>query len=461
MRYSDRVLVALSTLLLTGVIANAPGISEVVHTRSATATFTAKHELRLLDGKIWWRPRSSTASALEPWTLMPPEGVPAPRWRLAAARKKLGLRGTVKAGAFDAPTRIIAISADGDDLIAVDGNRRVFHTRLSAIAWQDRFGPSARGAPLRIPGGSTVSLSHRAQPWVDIDGNTHGSSEDVTTLYALSVDGARLWFADRREWPRFEGEMCLPERGAFRARALGASASTVAVLDDAGRVFTRRADFDTLGHDATAFYSWRRERRTGARSVVRSLPAEPWRAQPPLPGAFAPEVTVVPLGSEPGARELRVAAHGGYWAKGILADAWRFVPTGVPRADVRSAAPVSPGTRGRDVTLSGVAPWHDAETRLELFDPVCPPARLVVEREGERVVLELWMRENLAVLKKGDELSGALLFPGTARGALANDVRGLLGDNMVEVTIDIEPRRVTVRPANPTRAEPRLVFSRR
>lgn len=461
MRYSDRVLVGLTTLLLTGAIASAPGISEVVHTKSATATFTSKHELRLLDGKIWWRPRSSAVLALEPWVLMPPDGVPAPRWRLAAARQKLGLRGTVKAGVFDAPARVVAIAADGDDLIAVDGNRRVYHTRLSAIAWQDRFGATGRGAPLRIAGGSGVALSHRAQPWIDIDGNGHGGTEPVTTLYALSVDGSRLWFTDRREWPRFDDEMCLPERGAFRARAMGAAASTVAVLDDAGRVFTRQADFDSLGHDGAAFYSWRRERRTGARSTVRSLPPQPWRAQPPLPGAFAPEVSVVPLGRDGAGRELRVAAHGGYWAKAILADAWRFVPTGVPRVDVRQAAPTPSRGRGRDLTLVGAVPWHDADTRLELFDPVCPPAQLVVERDGERVVLELWMRENLAGLKNGEELSGALLFPGAARGALANDVRGLLGDTLVEVTIDIEPRRVTVRPANPTRAEPRLVFSRR
>lgn len=460
MRYTEPVLGALSSLVLSTWIATAPGISEAVHTKSATATFTATHELRLEGGRIWWRPRSATASALEPWALLPPDGVPAPRWRMAAAKKKLGLRGTVKDGAFDVPYRLVAIAADGDDLIAVDATRRVFHTRLSAIEWRDRFGPGDAGGLLRIPIGPAPTMSERRVPWIDIDGNTHPAQESVSTLYTLSADGSHLYFGDRRGWPRLDGEMCLPERGAFRARAVAASASVVAVLDDGGRVFTRLADFDSLGSDPQAHYSWRRERRSGTRSDVRSLPPEPWRAQPPLPGAFAPEVTVLQVGREQAARELRVPAHGGYWRKPVLGDSWSFVATGLPRADTQVPAGLPPRGPRRDVAMAG-ATWHGAETRLELFDPVCPPAQVIVERDGERVVLELWMRENLARLPKGDEMSGALLFPSSARGALANDVRALLGDTMVEVNVGIDGRKVTVRSANATRAEPRLTFTRR
>lgn len=454
------MLVGLSSLLLVAWIANAPGISEVVHTKSATAAFTAGHELRLVDGRIYWRPRSATASALEPWALLPPDGVPAPRWRLAAAKKKLGLRGTVKDGIFDASARLIAIAADGDDLIAVDETRRVYHTSLSAIEWRDRFGAGTARAPLKIPVGATVAMSRRVHPYADIDGNLHPTSEGVATVYALAADGSRLLFADRRQPARFDGEMCLPERGAYRARSLSASASTVAVLDDAGRVFTRLADFDTLGSDASAYYSWRRERRSGARGSVRSLPPEPWRAQPPLPGRFVPEVTVLQVGRDHAARELRVTADGGFWAKPLLGDAWRFVTTGVPRPDAREPGKLPPRGLRRDIALPG-AVWQGADTRLEQFDPVCPPAQVIVERDGERVVLELWMRENLAALPRGREMTGALLFPSSARGSLANDVRALLGDTMVEVKIDIDARRVTVRSANETRAEPRLTFSRR
>lgn len=445
---------------MVGWLAAAPGISEVVRTKSANATFTDAFELRLVDGKIWWRPRSTTASALEPWTLFPKDGVPTPPSKLAAVKERLGLRGTVRAGAFDAAARLVAIAADGDDLVAVDERQRVYTTRLDRVRWSDRFAPGPRGAPLRVPSGSRIAMSVRRQPYLDVDGNAHAPDGEVATLYALTSDGARLLFSDRRDKNRLEDELCLPERGAFRGAALAATASTVAVLDDAGRVFTRLADYDSLGHDGHAFYSWRRERRTGARSEVRSLPPEPWREQPPLPGPFARELTVLAAGPSAGARELRVPTDGGYFHKPMQGGAWAKVVTGVARHDVAPAAALP--TRGprRTKMLPG-AIWHGASTRLQQFDPVCPPAEVVVERDGERVMLELWMRENLERLAHGRELSGALVLPASAKGALATDLRALLGDTTVEVKIDIDERRVSVRSANRTRSEPRLSFTRR
>ena len=447
-------------MVLAAVAVATPAISDVVRIKSATATFTSAHELRLVDGKIWWRPRSATASALEPWALLPPGGVPAPRSMIAETREKLGLRGAIRGAPFERPAPLLAISADGDDLIAVDARRHVYFTKLSKVDWSDRFGAGPRTSPLRIPAGATVALSVRRQAYADIDGNLHPTPEAVSTLYALSADGTSLQFADRRRPTHFDGEMCLPERGAFRGSAMSAQASTVAVLDDAGRVFTRLADFDSLGNDPKASYSWRREHRTGARSDVRSLPPEAWRAQPPLPGPFAREITILQTGHDDAARELRVPTKNGYYAKLILDDAWRLVPTGVPRADAGPPSRVPPRVPRRGMTLAG-ALWQGATTRIEQFDPLCPPAQVIVERDDERVTLELWTRENLDHLVRGREMSGALLFPSSARGALANDVRALLGDTMVEVKIDIDERRITVRSANQTRSEPRLTFTRR
>ena len=448
-----------SSLLFAGVMAGTPAISDVVRTKSASATFTSAFELRLVDGQIWWRPRSATASALEPWALLPQGGVPAPRSKVAAAKQRLGLRGAIRGAPFDSPAPLLAISADGDDLVAVDARSHVYFTKLPKVEWRDRFGLGPRTAPLRIPAGAAVALSLRTQPYQDIDGNAHPATDAVSTLYALTADGARLLFADGRQPTRFEGEICLPERGTFRGRAMSAQASTVAVLDDAGRVFTRLADFETLGNDPKALYSWRRERRTGASSNVRSLPPEAWRAQPPLPGPFAREITILWTGRDDAARELRVPTANGYYAKSIVGDGWRLVVTGVPRADATAPSRLPPRGPRPGTTLAG-ALWQGATTRLEQFDPLCPPAQVVVERDGERVTLALWMRENLERLPRGRELSGALLFPPSARGALANDVRALLGDTLVEVKVDIDERRVTVRSANQTRSEPRLTFTR-
>ncbi len=450
----------LSSLVLVATLAQGPAISDVVRTRSTTATFTATTELRLVDGKIWWRPRSATASALEPWTLMPKEGVPSPPTKLAATKARLGLRGTVRKGAFDAPGRMVAIAADGQELIALDDRHRVYATRLDRVRWSDRFTEAARAAPLKIPAGAQVALSVRRHAYVDIDGNGHAPSGEVTTLYALSADGRRVNLTDRRAGARLVGTMCLPERGAFQGVALSASASTLAVLDDGGRVYSRFADVESLGHELGTTYSWRRERRSGARATVRSLPPEPWRAQPRLPGPFAREVTVVPGPRDGAPNELRVPTDGGYYTKPLVGGAWSLVNTGVRRRDALSAAP--PALRDtRPVSALEGIPWHGATTRLQGFDPVCPPAQVVVERDDERVVLELWTREGLDTLPRGRELTGALVLPTPVRGELASDLRALLGDTVVEVRVDADERRVNVRAANRTRSEPRLSFIRR
>src|SRR6185436_930940 len=78
---------------------------------------------------------------------------------------------------------------------------------------------------------------------------------------------------------------------------------------------------------------------------VRSLPPEPWRAQPPMPGAFTSAITIVQNGKGNAARELRVEGvnkdnTAGYWRKAIFAADWSFQTTGAPRI----AEFVSPGT---------------------------------------------------------------------------------------------------------------------
>ncbi len=458
--YTSGVLGPLSSSLLVAALAQAPAISDVVHTKSATATFTAATELRLVDGKIWWRPRSATASALEPWTLVPKDGVPSPPTRVAATKERLGLRGTVRKGAFEAPGRIVAIAADGQDLIAVDERHRVYATRLDRVRWSDRFATAARAAPLKIPAGAQVALAVRRHPYVDVDGNRHATTVDVTTVYALSADGGRITFTDRRTGVRLTSNLCLPERGAVRGVALSASASTIALLDDSGRVYTRFADVESMGHDAATTYSWRRERRSGARAGVRSLPPPPWRAQPMVPGPFAREVTLVPPPREGAPSELRVPTDGGYYAKPLDGGSWTLVTTGVRRRDALAAAPLTPRAPRPAQVLEGTA-WYDAATSLRQFDPLCPPAEVVVERDGERVVLELWMREGLEALPRGRDLTGALVLPTPVKGELATDLRALLGDTTVEVRVDVDDRRVVVRSANRTRAEPRLTFTRR
>ncbi|MBL8950949.1 MAG: hypothetical protein JNK82_09250, partial [Myxococcaceae bacterium] len=219
--------------------------------------------------------------------------------------------------------------------------------------------------------------SHRKMAFEDIDGNPHDIIVGVTTLYVLVNQGARLEYTDPWLPPKKRHLICLPEHGRFRAAAMSASASTVFVIDAAGRSYTKLGDFDSMGLDPVLRYGWERERRTGLlNDDVYSLPAHPWVRQPDLPGPATTAITILQTGLGNDARELRVGAPDGYWKKPIAAGTWEKVETGV-------AAPGENIHPSRDTQL----PPHTkaftgrlgAQTvTLEDFAPDCSPATLTV-----------------------------------------------------------------------------------
>ncbi len=215
-----------------------------VDLKTETATFSAAHEVALDEGRLWWRPRGTRT-----WSLLPPDGLPAPRGRLEAL-KELVADLPLAPAAFSRPARIVRLAADGDNLLAVDDNGIGYYTKLSTLDWVDVWGPTGLKAPLRIDEGvQAFAMSHRKIPYEDLDGNPHPVTAGVTTVYALLDQGRRLSYADPWLPAGWTRSLCLPERNTFIATSLSASASTLFVMDASGRAFTRLADFDTVGDD--------------------------------------------------------------------------------------------------------------------------------------------------------------------------------------------------------------------
>ncbi len=408
--------------LLVWSLAALPGRIDVP---TSTTGLSKAYELAIDDGRLWWRPRGSSAA----FTLMPPDGLP-----LAQP----------KTPSFVRPTRVESLSSDGDNLVAWGGDGRVFYTKLDTLEWTDQWGPVGDRKQLSVAGLEALAMSHRMIPYEDVDGNVHPVDQGVTTFYALAEGGTSLRYADPWLPPHFERRLCLPERNQFVAAALSASASTLFVMDRSGRSFTRLADFDTVGDDPLLSYSWAREKRSGLRAAIRSIPGEPWRAQPPITGWHSTRIAILQTGTTNAARELRVQGRDGYWHKPLEAAAWAFTAT-PPVVDPGPAAGGEPPTQPlRDEVLTASAGWLGATLTLKQFNPGCSPARLVISSKKETVELELAFHGGLD-LGGPRVLKGALLLP-EGKSGWVGKLRALAaGASHLDVTLELVKGGVILR----------------
>ncbi len=426
-------------LLLVLALSSAAAPSQV-HLKTPTASFTHEHQVRLEDGRLQWR------TGISGWETLPPDGLPH--------------------GDFATPARLTALSADGDNLVALDEEGAVFYMKFHDLHWVNVWGPTGLTGVLRVPRDfRAFAISHRGPlvgGYQDIDGNDFPISAGVTTLYGLSADGRRLHYADPWIPPNFERELCPPLRGRFTAVGMSASASTVFLIDAAGRMFTRLADFDTVGNNPALRYTYER----GRHKAQRTLPPEDWRAQPAPPGRVTSLITVLQTGAGNAARELRVegqdgAGATGYWTKLLPEPTWRFVPTGAPlsRPLLDPASPPQEGPEpGRDYAGQVVTPRAalGVAVRAVRFQPVCSPVTLVFSLGGERLELELHTRDvRTGLLRQAVNdrrpntfrplLKGMLRVPPLPEGELGKRLGKLFGKRrLVEVEVEHGPERLRV-----------------
>ncbi len=415
----------MNAALVALVLLSLPALPERVHLKSPTRSFTSSHQLALEAGRLWWKTTG-------PWSLVPPDGLPVSTGRLEALKELIDLPGVPEP--FVRPQRLKSLTADGENVIVVSDEGLVFYAKLPALEWMHVWGPVGLKKPLKIDFlHRALAISHRKQAYEDLDGNPHRVTAGVTTFYALSGDGRTISYADPWLPPQFGHRICLPRKNQFIAEGLSASASTIFVIDAAGHSFTRLADFDTLGLNPGLPYSWERERRSGVKAVVRTLPPEDWKEQPPLPGPATTRITVLQTGEGNAARELRVEGEGGYWRKAIREPAWSFQKTGEkaqgtwvdPRALTPVAAPLP--------VYKGV--FKEMTTALHGFDVECSPAKVTFHKGKEQLDFDLHFTG------EGRHLKGALIIT-SPLNATAKAVLG--GKRWAAVDLEVDERSVAV-----------------
>jgi hypothetical protein len=413
---------SLQTPLELGAYLRAPAEEDInglfpdaVSIKTRTQTFNAYHYYLINDGFIWYKSIDKTQEP-SAWTLF----------------EKTGLPHNPRKWGFSKPKKIVNLSADADELVALseDGGfyRYCFDKNIAhkSKVWLDRQGwPQKEQLFLdeRTAKNSAWALGKRnAQVlyYEDPFGNQHhNGTQEIATTYVLLQDGQEICYADTGLPSDFSRNYIGPERGAFKAMALSASASTMFVINDAGEMYTRIADFDIIGADPMFFkytYSPYTSDLPGTNYFSNltewGLPAEDWRPQPRLPlsgkAAFSRFITILQNGQGNAARELRVAgrdANGntGYWTKGIFESHWAFktVPLYFPVGSlVQNPAEKGERLQTLDTRLQGYR-WdggeREAETTYELtnFNILEGSCEFKVSRRGETCTLtlhpvELW-----------------------------------------------------------------------
>jgi hypothetical protein len=335
-----------------------------VYIKTRTQTFNSTYEFTLVAGRIYCKKPTDTARE---WRLFTGQGLP-------------------HAVGMEAPRSIVEISADADEIVALGDNGLYYYLLLepalgvTPMLWSDKHGWPQKGHLAQndlVRGNRAWALAKRKDQvlwYEDIFGNQHHYGViGLETYYFLSADGQGIRFADNGLPNDFSHELLGPERGAFVAEALSASASTIFLINRAGEMYTRLADFDTIGSDPMLFrYTYKPEKADIPGSDPRSafvpwgLPSEDWRRQEAISlsgqARLTKCITIAQTGLGNFARELRVAgldAEGrvGYYRKQLLDPGWDFqaAPLNLGEDDFLPLPTSVPAARGavQEVALFG------------------------------------------------------------------------------------------------------------
>ena len=403
---------------------------EAVYIKTRTQTFNTYHYYILSGGLIWYK---SVNPEQEPkhWTLFAKTGLPHNNRRSPTNKT----------------SAIVEISADADELVALSREgafyRYCFDPTIAhkSDVWLDKQGwpveeqlyfdeRTANNRAWAIGKRNTQVLYYE-----DTFGNQHhNGTQEIVTTYVLLDDGQEIAYADTGLPSDFSRNYTGPERGAFKALSLSASASTMFVISQTGEMYTRMADFDITGCDPMFFkYTYVPYKSDLAGTDYFSnltewaLPPEDWRKQPAIPlggkAAMSRRITILQNGQGNAARELRVAGRNengeiGYWTKAIFDDAWSFIPAPLflNEDDFLPAASGGDmrGERGDSLDKSYRGFWWTGGEREDGFEYEIPnfnilegPCDFRITYRGETCVLKLHPVEMWTYLKR-DYLPGRI-----------------------------------------------------
>lgn len=282
-------------------------LPDAVHLRGMTETSNRQYWFALHEGSLWFRPNAEVTGVDGGWGRVPTPDC---------------LDG-----------RIEAISADDDELVALDAQRTI-HQLDQVLAdpalwnWSTRWGNPfwTDQAGWDVPPGHawdwSVVSNVEDETWLDPAGNHHRIGDGkVSHIWLLGEDQRTYTYLDPWLPKDLSYEMCGPHRGRFVAESMVSSGSVVLVVNRYGDLFSRVYDFDIAGADPV-FFSYAYEDQRGADDPDIQLPGAPWVVQPKVPGEITDRISITKSGTGVVERTLRIEGrdadgHTGYWQKDV------------------------------------------------------------------------------------------------------------------------------------------------
>ncbi len=306
---------------LTGAVnAECEGLPSIINIKTPTRTFNFLFYIALTDeGLICVKPIKPFKNYQSSWQLL----------------NKTGLVDDKEEQKFDRPEKVISLQADADEVIAMSNDLRLYFFRWLKNPtfpgkpghWNDLLGwPLTEKFIIgkRVLGTKTKEEVTK-NPWLlnwgigrrnqivghfeDAAGRSHTGGGGLTSYYFLSPKGDEIYFSDSGLPTDQSHTMNGPRRGRFHIRGLDVSASTVFVINDRGEMFTRMADFDTIGSDVMFFnYSYNKNVIDPDTFII---PSEDWLEHDKIKlkgnAKISSVITIVLTGQGNTGRELRVA----------------------------------------------------------------------------------------------------------------------------------------------------------
>ena len=319
-------------------------LPENVYLKNSQQGMSYENYYALKDGKIWIKPNESTTGVKEEWKLFDSTGIPFGK----------------DVPSFKLDDKIVGFSTDGTMIVGVSNNGRFYFwqpTLEEKTTWDEKIG-SPFSDSLYLPENKSWSFSFsilrapwkRLSPmhdivtyWEDIDGNKTQFGL-TATIYVVDPAGQKIYFTDTGLPATFNRAFTSPGRGAFIIENMSSAASTVFVINETGKIYTRMIDAEIEGGGPALMFTYKRGKRTRNDEIVpimdalRSLPLPDWREQEPIAevrddrmkqAVITRNITIIQTGEGNAARELRVqgrnqAGKYGYYFKKIFDPSWNF-----------------------------------------------------------------------------------------------------------------------------------------
>lgn len=385
-------------------------LPENVYLKNSQQGISYEYYYALKDGKIWIKPNESTTGIKGEWKLFDQTGVPFGK----------------NVPSFKSDDKIAGFSTDGTMIVAVSNSGRFYFwqpTLEEKTTWAEDIGDpfsnslflpknkswSFSFSVLRAPWKRLTPMHDVVTYWEDIDGNKTQFGL-TATIYVVDPAGRKIYFTDTGLPATFNRAFTSPGRGTFIIENMSSAASTIFVINETGKMYTRMIDAEIEGGGPALMFTYKRGKRTKDDEIVpimdalRSLPLPDWREQAPIrevsddrmkQAVITKNITILQTGEGNAARELRVQGRNrtgkyGYYFKKIFDPSWNFKITNEYFDDkiiIKKYLKEAPKVRKLDKTYTGkLEQIFSPSLKVDLVDfyYFSTPATLRVHIKGKQ-----------------------------------------------------------------------------